>query len=59
MINKFFFILKKIILSSLLIYTYDSFVVSNHMIPINFINISFVSAFGIIALFYLVLFSFI
>ena len=59
MINKFFLILEKVIVSAILIYTYDSLIFfSNHMIPINFINISLVSFFGIIGLFYLILFSF-
>ena len=59
MINKVFLVLKRIIMASLIIYTYDSLIFfSNHVIPINFINIIFVSLFDVIAMFYLILFSF-
>ena len=59
MINKVFLVLKRIIMASLIIYTYDSLIFfSNHVIPINFINIIFVSLFDVIAMFYFILFSF-
>ena len=60
MVNKFFFIFKKIIISALFIYAYDSLISSSsHIVPINFINIIFVSLFDVIGMFYLILFSFI
>lgn len=59
MIDKVFLVLKKIIKASLFIYAYDSLMFfSNHIIPINVINISLVGVFGVIAMFYLILFSF-
>lgn len=60
MINKLFCFLKKFILSALFIYAFDSLIpFSCHVISINFFNVLFVSYFGFIAMFYLVLFSFI
>ena len=60
MINKLFLALKKIIISALLLYAYDSFnVFSVGIVPINFLTLLVVSFFGIPGLFLLVLFSFI
>lgn len=58
--NKFFFVLKKVIFSALLIYTYDSLVASiNHNIPINFVTVMIVSFFDMVGMLGLILFSFI
>ncbi len=58
MILMFFKLLKKVIFSSLLIYSFDVLVSSfNYSIPINFFSIFLVSMFDIPALFCLVLFS--
>lgn len=60
MVNKFFFVLRKIIISTLFIYAYDSLICfSSHIVPINFVNIVLVSLFDVVAMFYLILFSFI
>ena len=56
----FFYFLKKIIISALFIYAFDSLIpFSCHVISINYFTVFFVSYFGFIAMFYLVLFSFI
>ncbi|MBQ6495293.1 MAG: hypothetical protein IJI49_04760 [Bacilli bacterium] len=60
MINKFFLVIRKIIISALFIYGYDSLMLfTNHTISINSINLLFISYFGIIGMFYLIIFSFI
>ena len=59
MITKLFNLLKKVVFSVLLIYSFDLFVVSlNLCIPINFFTIFFVTLFDIPALMCLILFSF-
>lgn len=59
MINKFFLIIKKIIMSSLMIYSLNVIISSiNIYIPINFINICLVCLFDFFALICLVIFSF-
>lgn len=59
MINKFFLVLSKFIFSAILIYSFNVVVSSlDYFIPINFINILFVSVFDFIGLIFLVLFSF-
>lgn len=60
MINKFFLIVKKIIVSSLMIYSLNMMVNSIDIyIPINFMNIGIVSLFDFFGLVCLVVFSFI
>ena len=60
MINKFFLIVKKIIVSSLMIYSLNMMVNSIDIyIPINFINIGIVSLFDFFGLVCLIVFSFI
>lgn len=52
MINKFFLIVKKIIVSSLMIYSLNMMVNSIDIyIPINFMNIGIVSLFDFLVLF--------
>ena len=59
MINKFFLILSKFIFSAILIYSFNVVVSSlDYFIPINIINILFVSVFDFIGLIFLVLYSF-
>jgi len=59
MINKFFLVLSKFIFSAILIYSFNVVVSSlDYFIPINFINILFISVFDFIGLIFLVLFSF-
>ena len=59
MINKFFLIIKKIVMSSLMIYSLNMIVSSiNIYIPINFINIGLVCLFDFFGLICLVVFSF-
>lgn len=59
MVKKFFSLIKKIIFSTILIYSFDVFAVSlNLSIPINLITILLVSLFDFPALICLVLFSF-
>ena len=59
MINKFFLIIKKIIVSAFMLYSFNVIVSSlNIMIPINFINITLVSVFDLFALVCLIVFSF-
>lgn len=60
MIKKLFFLIKKIVVAAILIYTYDCLALPiNVIIPINIITVLLVSLFGIPAMFGLVLFSFI
>ena len=55
-----FFVVKKVIMASILIYAYDSLTLPlNVMIPINFFTVFLVSVFGVPAMFGLVLFNFI
>ena len=55
-----FYLLRRIIVSFFIIYAYNSFAISfNMLIPINYINVSLVSLFGLCALFELVAFYFI
>ena len=59
MINKFFLIIKKIVVSALMLYSFNVIVSSlNLSIPINFINIMLVSIFDFFALVCLIIFSF-
>ena len=59
MINKFFLIIKKFVVSAVLIYSFNVIVSSlNFSIPINFINVMLVSVFDIFALVCLIVFSF-
>lgn len=59
LIKGIFLVLKKIIIASLIIYTYNSLAPStNVFIPINILNVFLVSCFGIIAMFELIFFSF-
>lgn len=58
MINKLFNIIKRVVMAAMIIYAYDSLGVLRISIPINFITVSLVSVFGIIGMFYLILFSF-
>lgn len=58
MINKFFLVIKRVVMAALLIYAYDSLTVLNTSIPINFFTLSLVSFFGIFAMFGLIFFSF-
>lgn len=57
---KFLFkIVKKVIISSFLLYMYNYFAINfNMIIPINFANISIVSIFGNFGIFGLVLFKY-
>lgn len=58
MIIRFFRGLKRIVLSSVLIYSLNVFISSLGIsIPINFVTLFFVSIFDVSALFYLILFS--
>ena len=58
MLNIFFKFIKKIIISTLLIYSFDVFSVSFHFsIPINFYTVILVSFFDIPAFVGLILFS--
>ena len=59
MINKFFLVVKKFILSTLFIYAYDSIVFYDHTIAINIFNVIVVSYFDFFGMIYLILFSFI
>lgn len=59
MILKLLKLLKKVVIATLLIYSFDVFTVSlNLSIPINFITVFLVALFDIPALMCLVLFSF-
>ena len=59
MINKFFLIIKKIVMSTVMLYSFNVIVSSlNFSIPINFINVVLVSVFDIFALICLIVFSF-
>lgn len=59
MVNKIFLVLKRIIIASLLIYSYDLLAVSARTsIPINVLTLSLVSIFGIPAMFGLVCLAF-
>lgn len=58
MLKKCFFLLKKVIISMIMIYSFDVFAVSlNLSIPINLITVLLVSLFEVPALMCLVLFS--
>lgn len=60
MINRIFLILKRIIFSTLLIYSYDLLNLSSKtIIPINFFTVFLVSFFGFFAMLGLICFSFI
>ena len=59
MINKFFLVIKKIIMSAVMLYSFNVIVSSlNFSIPINFINVMLVSVFDVFALICLIVFSF-
>lgn len=59
MLIRFFKLIKRIIVATLLIYSFDIFAVSlNLSVPINFVTIFLVTIFDIPALMCLVLFSF-
>jgi len=59
MINKFFFIIKRIVVSALMLYSFNVIVSSlNFSIPINVINIILISVFDVFALMCLIVFSF-
>ena len=58
-IKKMFLFFKKIVVSALIIYAYNSLAPSTNLfIPINIFNIFLVSFFGIVAMFELIVFSF-
>ena len=60
MINKFFLILSKFILSAILIYSFNVVVSSLDLfIPINFINIVLISLFDFVGMICLLVFSFV
>lgn len=60
MIKRLFLVMKKIVVATLLIYSFDVFAVSlNLSIPINYITVFLVSVFEVPALICLVLFSFV
>lgn len=59
MFNKIFFLIRRIILSMFVIYTYNYFGISfDKIIPINISNVFLISIFGFIAMFELIIFSF-
>ena len=59
MLIRFFKLIKRIIVATLLIYSFDIFAVSlNLSVPINFVTIFLITIFDIPALMCLVLFSF-
>ena len=59
MINKFFLIIKRIVVSALMLYSFNVIVSSlDFSIPINFINIALVSIFDVFAMLCLIVFSF-
>lgn len=59
MINKFFFIIKRIIVSALMLYSFNVIVSSlEFSIPINFINVILISVFDVFAMLCLIVFSF-
>lgn len=59
MIKKIFFVIRKIVVAALIIYTYNSLAPStNVFIPINILNVFLVSCFGVVAMFELIIFSF-
>ena len=60
MLKKIIKILERLVFSTVLIYAYDTFNISSFgIIPINYINVLFVTIFGISGLLCLILFSFI
>lgn len=60
MMKKMFLCGKRIVVSSLILYAYNSISVSSFaIVPINFFTLLLVTIFGIPALFCLVLFSFV
>ena len=60
MINKFFLILSKFILSAILIYSFNVVVSSLDLfIPINFINIVLIYLFDFVGMICLLIFSFV
>lgn len=59
LLKKIVFILKRIIVASVLLYAYNRFAVSfNATVPINFITIGFVSIFGIPVIIAFVIFNY-
>ena len=58
MIDKLIYVVKRIVMAAMIIYTYDSLGILKTNIPINFVTVTFVSVFGVVAMFYLILFSF-
>ena len=46
MMDKLFFVIKRIVMAALVIYTYDSLTILNTAIPINFCTLSLVSFLG-------------
>ena len=59
MINKFFFIIKRIVVSALMLYSFNVIVSSlEFSIPINFINVILISVFDVFAMLCLIVFSF-
>lgn len=58
MIDKLIYVIKRVVMAAMIIYTYDSLGVLKTAIPINFVTLSFVSVFGMVAMIYLILFSF-
>ena len=59
MLDKLFYIIKKIVFACLIIYSYDMFVISlERSIPINVFSVSLVSIFGLTAMVGLICFSF-
>lgn len=58
MMDKLFFVIKRIVMAALVIYTYDSLTILNTAIPINFCTLSLVSFFGMVAMIGLIFFSF-
>lgn len=58
-IKKLFLFFKRVVVSALIIYAYNSLAPSTNLfIPINIFNIFLVSFFGIVAMFELIVFSF-
>lgn len=57
-LKKLIYSVKRVVMAAMIIYTYDSFSVLKHTVPINYVTLSFVSIFGVVAMFYLICFSF-